>query len=132
MYLQRKTSEKALKASEKRFLDIAGTASEGIWAMDELNHTTFVNQRMADALSYTVEEIMRLSYSDFVIPEDRADFNRRMKERRKGMSGRYEIRLRCKDSSLKRMLVSATPVTDDKGRYAGSLGMFLDISEKKL
>lgn len=131
IYLLRKKAEIALRVSEKRFMDIVKIANEGIWEMDEYDKTTFINQRMADILGYAVEEMMELSYSDFIVPEDRADYKQRMKERRKGKPGRYKIRLKCKDGSVKRMRVSATPITNENGRFIGSLGMFLEITEKK-
>ncbi|MBI5231877.1 MAG: PAS domain S-box protein, partial [Coriobacteriales bacterium] len=69
--------------------------------------------------------------AEFVIAEERADHETRMRNRRQGKSEYYERGLRHKDGSTVWTLVSATPVFDDEGRFAGSFGMFTDITEHK-
>src|SRR5688572_1144402 len=46
----------ALHESEERYRRMVETATEGIWLTDPTDKITFVNERMANLLGYTVAE----------------------------------------------------------------------------
>ncbi len=124
-------AQQSLRESEEKYRRLVETATEGVWAMDAERRTTFVNQRMAESLGLTIDDMVGRQVTDFMFPEDLPAHQDRMKERREGHEGRYEQRFRKSDGSVVWCLVSARPLKDDQGRFVGSFGMFTDITERK-
>lgn len=129
--IARKKSEAALRESEERYRRIVTTASEGIWALGPDMSTAFINARMAEMLGYSCEEMGCRPMTDFISEEELSDHRREMEARRRGISGRYERRLRHKDGKTIWVLASATPIFDDAHRFMGSFAMLSDITERK-
>ena len=128
---EHKKAEEALKESEKRHRRIIETADEGIWEMDVDFNTTHVNQKMANMLGYSSEEMIGMPVTLFMFEEDLPDQEFCVKRRRKGISDRYERRLKHKNGNEIWMAVSATPLNDKNGKFAGSFAMFTDITKRK-
>ena len=131
--LRRKERQAAAQAAESDALyrRIVETAGEGIWAMDGEDRTTFINPQMAASLGYEVEEMLGRPVPGFMFEEDLADFDARMRERRRGESGKYERRFRRKDGGEVWTAASWTVELGPEGEYLGSFGMFTDITERK-
>lgn len=128
---QRKLSEQALGESEERYRRIVETSIEGIWSMDADHRSTYVNSHMAEMLGYKAEDILGRPVEDFMFPEDIAGHEARMGKRHAGESAVYERRFRRSDGSTLWTIVSGTPLKDKNGRFAGSFGMFTDITGRK-
>ena len=128
---ERKLAEEKLKASEARYRRIFETATEGIWAMDRDHRTTFVNEHMLNMLGYQPEDMIGKRVEDFMFEEDLPAHQERMAQRHKKMSGNYEHRFRRSDGTTLWTLVSATVLTNAKGDFDGSFGMFTNITERK-
>lgn len=128
---ERRKTEEDLRKSESRLRRIIETANEGIWVLDSKDKTTFVNSKMAQMLGYTVAEMIGRSVYEFSSPEDQASMRDHLKARRSGVHEQYDFRLRRKDGAVLWVLVSANPIFDRQGRYAGSLGMMTDITERR-
>jgi PAS domain S-box-containing protein len=126
-----KLAAEALRLSEEKYRRIVDTASEGIWALDGQRLTTFANARMAAMLGYTPGEMIGRPFEAFMFDEDLDDHAARMQARAQGEHGRYEHRFRKKDGGTLWTIVSARALTDEEGRFAGSFGMFTDITERK-
>ena len=120
-----------LEESEGRYRRIIYTANEGIWSMDTNHVTTLVNQKMADMLGWTPEEIIGKRVDYFMFDEDLDDHLQKMQERHIGYDHDYERRFRRKDGSVLWTIVSATSLTDESGVFCGSFAMFTDITERK-
>jgi PAS domain S-box-containing protein len=121
----------ALRSSESRYRRIVETAQEGIWMLDADATTTYVNQRMAGMLGYTVEELIGRHLFEFLEEPQQRQAARNLALARQGRKARVESLLRRKDGGAVWALVSVNPVFDDDGRFAGALGMLTDISELK-
>ena len=63
---ERERAEEALRESEERYRRIVETAQEGIWIVDLQNRTAFANQKMAQMLGYTVEEMIGVPLDAFL------------------------------------------------------------------
>ena len=120
-----------LKESEKKYRRFIEIANEGIWQMDGQFATTFVNQKMAEMLGYTSDEMKGRNVSSFMHPDDLADHTSRMEERREGRADQYERRFVKKDGTVIWTIVSATALEDPDGTFKGSFAMFTDITERK-
>ncbi len=128
---QRKQFEEALQKSEEKYRRIVETANEGVWVVDQDMNTTFVNQRFADMIGYSREEMVGHNVMDYVINDDKASAETQFIARRNGIEGRYECKLRHRDGRVVWCLISGSPLTDDTGSFKGSLGMIMDITERK-
>ncbi|MCY3017945.1 MAG: PAS domain S-box protein [Planctomycetota bacterium] len=126
-----KRAEEVLRATDERFRQIVETAQEGILSVDAQFRTTYVNQRMADLLGYPPAEMIGRPMTDFIPPEGLPDHTLQMRSRVQGLASQYERRFRRKDGAIVTLLVSATPLFDTQKRFAGSFGMFTDLTEHK-
>jgi PAS domain S-box-containing protein len=124
-------AEQALRASEQRYRAIVETASDGVWMVDDVDRTSFVNRAMAEMLGYEVHEMLGRRAVEFMA----ADFNpvgrRALDRRRQGISERYEMKFQRKDGSEVWVEMSATPLMDESGRYAGAVSMAADMTVRR-
>lgn len=127
----RRQAEQALRESEEKYRQIVELANEGIWAIDPQNVITYANQRMAEVLGYRTDEMLGCLVTAYMFPEDLPDHAARMAERRAGRSGRYERRFRHRAGHAIHTLVSATPLLDADGAFAGSFAMFTDVTAQR-
>jgi PAS domain S-box-containing protein len=133
---EQKQAERALRESEERFRRMVEIAVEGIWIVDTTARTTFVNNRMADILGYTREEMLGRQCFEFFDPEERKgarlDFEEQRRELHKILSAEpHEHHFRHKDGSSVWLDITGTPMTDDSGTFTGVLKMCADVTERK-
>lgn len=127
----RKRAEDALHASEEKYRQIVETAQEGIWIIDADNRTTFVNDRMAEMLGYTADEMLGQSLFTFIDDEAATQATANVERRRQGVREQHEFVFRCKDGSPLWTLVSTNPLFDQDGHYRGAQALVTDISDLK-
>ncbi|MGZ7096540.1 MAG: PAS domain S-box protein, partial [Methanobacterium sp.] len=120
-----------LVESEEKYRRIVETANEGIWAIDKDYITTFVNQRMAEILGYTIEDMVGQIYTSFFFDEDEEEYELKMESRKQGISEQYEWIMKHKNGSRIWVNISATPIKDESGSFNGSFAMFTDITKEK-
>ncbi|MBN1451809.1 MAG: PAS domain S-box protein, partial [Anaerolineales bacterium] len=127
----RKQAQEALQASEEKYRNIVETAQEGIWIIDAENRTTFVNQRMAEMLGYTVDEMLGRSLFAFMDDEGKAQAEANVERRRQGIPEQHEFVFRCKDGSPLWAFLSTNPIFDQQGQYCGAQALVTDITDLK-
>jgi len=127
----RENFEEALFSSEDNYRRIVETTEEGIWIGSTDGKTLFVNQKMADMLGYTREEMIGQRGLNFleVGRKDRLDAHLFLRE---GTSIQREYKLHRKDGSIIWTHVNASPLFNRRGKYIGNLCMHTDITERKL
>ncbi|MDB5033355.1 MAG: domain S-box [Chlorobi bacterium] len=128
---QRKEMEDALRASEERYRHIVETANEGIWLVDPNARVSFVNARMAEMLGYSVAEMTGCSIYDFIAPEWKGVGREHHAKRLIGVQEQYDFQFVRSDGTRVWAIISAGPVYDGSGAFAGSLAMITDITERK-
>jgi PAS domain S-box-containing protein len=128
---EKQFSDEALRKSEEKYRRIVDTAHEGIWAMDNQFVTTYVNERLAEILGYTVEEILGKTIQSFMSEDELADQQVQIDDRMAGHPGSYERRFKAKDGTFRTIHVSASPLMGDDGSFMGSFAMLTDITDKK-
>lgn len=127
---ERKTAEDALRVSEEKYRQIVETAQEGIWLIDAQSHTSFVNNRIAEMLGYTREEMMGKHLFDFMDEEGKKISERNIERRKQGIAEDHEFKFVTKDGKVVWTLMSTNPVIKN-GEYMGALAMVTDITEHK-
>jgi two-component system, cell cycle sensor histidine kinase and response regulator CckA len=128
---EQKAAEEALRASEERYRTIIETAGEGIIIRDSEDLIIFANQRMADLLGYSLEDLMGRHFMDIVCEDDRSTVKELLSRRRPGPREQFDLRARRADGTDIWGIVSARPMADGNGRYIGALTMFTDITSRK-
>jgi len=128
---ERRRSEQALAASERKTRRILESAEEGFWLIDNDTVTVEVNEAMCRILDRPKEEILGHMIFDFVDEENRQIFKENIAKRALGASGTYEISISRPDGTLVPCQVSATPLFDEKGTKVGSFALFSDITHRK-
>jgi PAS domain S-box-containing protein len=127
----RKRAEKAARKEEQRFRQIVETAQEGVWVIDTDARTTFVNQRMAEMLDYSVEEMQGAPLFSFMDEEAKESAEEKLKARQQGVKEVHEFTFRRKDGSGLNVLISTNPLFGPRGEYIGALAMVADITARK-
>ena len=128
---ERKLAEQALRASEQRYRGIVESATDGVWMLDELDRTIFVNRAMADMLGYEVRELLGRLAVEFMRDQTEPIGRHALRRRREGQTHRYEARLRRKDGRELWAEMSATPLLDERDHYSGAVCMVADMTERR-
>jgi PAS domain S-box-containing protein len=128
---ERKRLEEAFKESETKYREIVETAQEGILVSDLDGIITFSNERMAQLIGYTIEELTGRSGLELVPELDLPKVMDKFQERQAGFKDTYEIWMQHRDGQLVCLLASGAPIHDSSGRHTGNLGMYIDITERK-
>ncbi len=129
--MARDGGQAALRRSQEQYRELVENAFEGIWRLDPTARIVFVNPRMAELLGYQRHEMKGHSAYEFLFPEDRAPGERSWMRRKEGRRERSEARLRRRDGTALWVLATTAPLYDDEGAFAGALGMFTDISDRR-
>jgi len=124
-------TQHGMKRSEERYRQIVDTAHEGIWVQDARGETAYINQRMAEMLGYTREEIRGRAFTDFVERSHQMDGERFFDRLKLDGISKQDLLFRRKDGSELWAIVSGTPMRGSDGALAGSLCMIVDITERK-
>lgn len=130
--IERKKVENALIENEKKYRNIVDTTLEGLWVIDTEGITTYVNKQLVEMLGYTEGEILGQPFFNFVDGYILNDAKQFFERRKKGIKDRYDFRFIKKDSSILWVIVSASPIFDENGKFTGAIGLLTDITERKL
>lgn len=126
---ERERSEAELRRLKEFNENIVQSMSEGIVMEDARGNFTFVNPAAAEMLGYSEQDLVGRHWTSVVDPGYYEVVQSANARRARGMSDRYELRLRREDGSTIDAIVSGNPYIQS-GRYAGSLAVFTDISER--
>ncbi|GEM_PF-1889031 len=123
--------EAALRESEATYRTIFEAAREGICQMDAQFNITLANQRMADMLGYTVEEIQGCSLFDFITDCQIRDIRQPGAEQRQSLLEKFDCCLRRKDGSEIWAIVSGKAIMSEEEHFSYGVAMITDITEHK-
>ncbi|HEY9600314.1 MAG TPA: GAF domain-containing protein [Allocoleopsis sp.] len=116
---------------EEWYRRILETTSEGIWTLDAENKTVFANRKIAQMLGYTVDEMLGMSLFAFMDEEGKAIAQTQLERRHHGIEEQHDFKFRRKNGSVMWAIVSATPIFDAAGQYAGAFGMITDVTDRR-
>jgi two-component system sensor histidine kinase/response regulator len=127
---RRKQAEQSLRASEQRFRTMAETMPTTIAIYQGTGHA-YVNAAGAVMLGYSRDELMGMSFLQYVHPDFRDLVKQRSLARQRGeaVSPRYEIKLVNKDGHSLWVDFAAAPI-EYEGKPA-VLGVASDITQRK-
>ncbi len=127
---ERRKIEVALRESESQYAALVEYAKDGviIYQGDTLQ---FANKAVSVISGYAPEEMKDLSLKEIVTPESMEVFEERLQaiDRGKTVSNTFEVRLRCKDGSLRDVEISSGTIL-----YRGdnaAMAIIRDITDRK-
>jgi PAS domain S-box-containing protein len=121
----------ALRASEQRYRGVAETALTGIAIVDPEERFTYTNPSFSEMLGYSPKELLGISLSQIVEPEEFTTIRTQTGHRKKGMRTQYETIVKRKDGASRAVIISSTPLTSKDGEYEGAQAVITDITERK-
>lgn len=127
----RRATRAALEISEQRYRNIVTTSNEAIFTTDEWFTIVFANQVAMDLFQGTEGQIIGQSVLSFIHEADREQIQRRFRNLQTGRYERCECRIRRLGGEERWVIASASAMAGDNGRFAGSVAMLTDITDRK-
>jgi len=133
---ERVKAERELRVAKERLELAVKGAGLGIWDWDIGSHETKFDDRYAEMLGYTHDELVavRSRWADICHPDDYAEARQRLDDHIDGKSEYYscEVRLRTKSGEYKWILDRGQIVErDEAGNPVRAAGTHLDIDAQK-
>lgn len=114
------------------FKSVVELVNEGIFCINSEGILVFVNRQFCKNLGYTEAELLGKSLFQFFYDErNTALFREKLEMRKKGVSDVYDIRMRKKNGDGVWIRVNGKPVFNEKGEFAGSIAIHIDVTEQK-
>jgi PAS domain S-box-containing protein len=124
-----KVADAALKESEERFRTIVETMQEGILLTDKNMDVAYANHNAEILFGLTLDETKHRPIYDFFPENLKPILMEKIANRKKGISERYDVQLQRKDGSIFNLFISATPLMDLQGSFAGILSILSDVTK---
>ena len=129
---ERKAIQEAIAQSEEKYRNILESMELGLLEVDRNDLIINAFPKFCELTGYEEAELIGKKAQDVLIPPELYDVFDAEKERRtRGETGVYEIKIRCKNGEEKWVIISGAPFYDTDGNIVGSLGVHLDISDRK-
>lgn len=123
----------ALEVSEEKYRSIIQNLQFGLMEVDLNGDIVFVNDSMLSLTGYSRNELIgRNAEEVFLDDHQKRVINDEHGKRVKGIPSAYELRLRAKNGEFRWALISGAPKFDIHGEITGSIGIHVDITERKL
>lgn len=128
---EKRAFEKSLLRSEEKLRSIIENMELGLLETDREGKIVKAYSSFCAIIGYAPEELEGTD-GRFLLDQEGVDIMAAQQvDRIKGQTGVYEIQLICKDKTKKWLLISGAPFYDQNNRFAGSIGVHLDISDRK-
>ena len=113
-----------------RYRALIDSMNDGLGVIDENNVFTYVNQKFADMLEYSPDEMIGEKLSKFLDEKNKKILEENVEKRTKGLRSQYELEWSKKSGDLIPTIVSGTPLIDDGGKHRGSFAVITDITDR--
>ncbi|MDD3398566.1 MAG: PAS domain S-box protein [Candidatus Methanomethylophilaceae archaeon] len=126
---QRKKSEERLRQSEEMYRSLVSHYGQGIAILNQGN-LLYVNPQAVDVMGYSEDEMMRMSYTDLIHPDDleAVTYRMRMRENGEPHEGCHLLRLLPKDGST--IWAESRAKSVEWNGFDASLLLFTDVTDR--
>jgi len=130
---ERRQAEVALRESEARFRGTFEQAAVGIAHLDMEGRYLRANQRLADLLGYSVDELLTMRFQDVTAPDDLAGSVALRDELAAGKrdTARLEKRYVRKDGRQLRVMLTVSAARDEAGVVRHLISVVEDVTEQQ-
>jgi len=127
---ERKRVEETLRDTSQTLRTLIDASVLAIVVLDREGRVTLWNKAATRLFGWSAQEVLGQPLP--TIPEDkRAEFEEARSRSQAGEDVVYETQRRRRDGSLVDVLRSSAAIFDAQGELAGSMGIFVDITERK-
>lgn len=129
---EKRTLEKNLIRSEEKYRSIMENMELGLLEVDNEDRIIRAYPKFCKLTGYSEDELIGNIASEIFLDDDMIESMSQEKAKRKtGETSVYELQLKKKDGSKIWVMISGAPYYDEKNKIVGSVGVHLDISERK-
>jgi PAS domain S-box-containing protein len=128
---ERKQALKALKESEEKYRLLIENQGEGLTIVDPEENLIFVNPAAEAIFGVEPGMLAGQNLKKFIAPEQFALVLKETGKRTKNEKSSYELDIITPLGIRRNILVTATPQTDENGKFIGTFGVLRDITERK-
>jgi two-component system sensor histidine kinase/response regulator len=127
------STAQSLRASEKRYNDIAAVVGEYFWEMDLDLRFTDLTAQASRVFGYSRSELLGKSFLDFMEEEEADQLRKRLRTLFEDNHSftRILVRIIRKDGEIGWHRLGGAPVFDDQGALTGYRGAGLDVTEEE-
>ncbi len=131
---QRRAAEEALRRSEERYRAAMHHSAVGMALVGLDGRWLEVNAALSNIVGYSVEELLRMQFSDITVPDDNGPDLRAMAEAVAGRTPSFELekRYRHKDGRTIWVHIHGALRRDDNGRPLHFIAQTLDITPRRV
>ncbi len=127
-----KLANETVRRSEEKYRGIIENLELGILEVDNNDKIIKAYPQFCKLSGYREDELLGNSPLELFLDEDSKEIMLGQNEaRRKGISSVYEVALRKKNGEIAWVLISGAPYYNQKGKLEGSVGIHLDITDRK-
>jgi len=128
----KKNYEEVLKNERNKYSNIIANMNLGLLEVDNNDIITLANNSFCKISGYSIEELIGEKASKLLLTEENIETLKiKNKLRKKGVNDSCEVEVLNKKGEKRHWLISAAPNYDVNGEIIGSIGIHLDITEKK-
>jgi PAS domain S-box-containing protein len=125
-------AKEVLKKSEEKYRSIIENMELGVLEVDNDGLVVEAYPKFCKMTKYDRAELIGQNAMEFLLPSSfQNEMKEQMERRAKGNEGIYEVKMKCKDGEKLWVIISAAPAFDELGNVKGSVGIHLDISDRK-
>ncbi|WXG39407.1 MAG: MEDS domain-containing protein [Candidatus Freyarchaeum deiterrae] len=124
-------SRTQLKRSEEKYRLLIENLNEGVWVYDNKILTSFVNERMAEMLGYTVDEMIGKHIFSFMNEKGVEIAKKKLESRKRGIAEVHEFEFVRKNGTRIYTQIGESPIIGEDGNFAGAIAAVTDISEHR-
>lgn len=127
-----RNAEAAIAESEERFRNMAENSGILIGVGDETGNVTYFNKAWSELTGKTSDELLKYGWSELIHPDDKEAYlniYHDAVENKIPYTGEY--RMLSATGEYRWLFAFATPRFTPDGAFAGFIGSFIDITEKK-
>ncbi len=129
---ENKAINESVKQSEEKYRGVIENLKLGILEVDTEDKIIKAYPRFCSLSGYSEEELVGKSPAELFLDESSKEIMKReSQERFNGVSSVYEVPLIKKDGEIAWVIISGAPFYNSEGVLEGSIGVHLDISERK-
>lgn len=128
----KKNYEEVLKNERNKYSSIIANMNLGLLEVDNNDVITLANNGFCEISGFNIEELIGEKAAKLLVTEENIEtIEIKNNLRKKGVNDSYELEVLNKKGEKRNWLISAAPNYDVNGEIVGSIGIHLDITEKK-
>jgi PAS domain S-box-containing protein len=129
---ERYQAEQTLKRQEEKYRNIIDNMQLGLVEMDLNYRVLYANRSYCQMMGFSADELLGQKLHPLIMSPPEVDALRdKFADRRRGISGSYELEVTTKQGERKWVFVGAAPMLNESKEPMGTIGINLDITHQK-